>query len=147
MDAFLGYNQIRMNKEDQEKTAFIISQGLYYCKFIPFGLKNARTTYQRLVNKMFSKQIGQNMEVYMDDILVKSGKANLHLDYLRETFYTLRKYKIRLNPVKCVFEVSSGKFLRFMISQQGIEANPEKVKSILDMTSPRSVKEVQRLTG
>ena len=86
------------------------------------------------------------MEVYVDDILVKSRKVELHLDNLKETFDIMRKYQMRLNPVKCVFGVSSGKFLGFMVSQQGIEANPEKVKAILDMTSPRSVKEVQRLT-
>ena len=147
IDAFLGYNQIRMNEEDQEKTTFVTSQGLYYYKVMPFGQKNAGATYQRLVNQMFSKQIGRNMEVYVDDMLMKSRKAELHLDNLRETFDTLRKYQMRLNLVKCVFEVSSGKFLGFMVSQQGIEANPENVKAILDMTSPRSVKEVQRLTG
>ena len=82
------------------------------------------------------------MEVYVDNMLMKSKKAELHLDDLRETFDTLRKYRMKLNPVKCVFEVSSSKFLGFMVLQRGIEANPEKVKAILDMTSPRSVKEV-----
>ena len=114
---------------------------------MPFGLKNAGATYQRLVNQMFSRQIRWNMEVYVDDMLVKSRKVQLHLDDLRETFDTLRKYQMRLNPAKCVFGVSTGKFSGFMVSQRGIEANPEKVKPILDMTSPRSVKEVQRLTG
>ena len=87
------------------------------------------------------------MEVYVDNMLMKSKKAELHLDDLRETFDTLRKYRMKLNPVKCVFGVSSSKFLGFMVLQRGIEANPEKVKAILDMTSLRSVKEVQRLTG
>ena len=82
------------------------------------------------------------MEVYVDDMLVKSKRAEIHLDNLKETSDTLRKYQMRLNPVKCVFGVSSGKFLGFMVSQRGIEANPKKVKAILDMTSPRSVKEV-----
>ena len=92
MDAFLGYNQIRMVKEDQEKTAFITSQGLYCYKVMPFGLKNAGATYQRLVNKMFSQQIGRNMEVYVDDMLVKSKEKLIHLDDLKETFATLKKY-------------------------------------------------------
>ena len=87
------------------------------------------------------------MKVYMEDMLVKSKKAELHLDDLKETFNTLREYQMRLNPAKCVFGVSLGKFLGFMVSQRGIEANPEKVKAILDMTSPRYMKEVQRLTG
>ena len=83
----------------------------------------------------------------MDDMLIKSKRAESHLDDLRETFDTLRKYQMRLNPTKCVFGVSSGKFLGFIVSQRGIKANPEKVRAILDMTSPRNMKEVQRLTG
>ena len=147
MDAFSGYNQIKMDEEDQEKTAFITSQGLYCYKVMPFGLKNAGATYQRLVNKMFNKQIGRNMEVYMDDMLVKSKKELAHLDDLRETFATLKQYQMKLNPSKCVFRVASGKFLGFMVSQRGIEANPEKVHAIINMVSPRTVKEVQKLTG
>ena len=92
MDAFSRYNQIRMVEEDQEKTSFITSQGLYYYKVMPFGLKNTEATYQRLVNKMFSKQIGKNMEVYVDDMLVKSKEELAHLDDLKETFTTLRQY-------------------------------------------------------
>ena len=92
MDAFLGYNQIKMAKEDQEKTAFITSQDLYCYKVMPFGLKNAGATYHRLVNKMFSKQIGRNMEVYVNDMLLKSKEELAHLDYLKETFATLKQY-------------------------------------------------------
>ena len=91
MDTFSGYKQIRMAEEDQEKTAFITSQGLYCYKVMPFGLKNAGATYQRLVNKMFGQQIGRNMEVYVDDMLVKSKKELTHLDDLKETFATLKK--------------------------------------------------------
>ena len=82
MDAFSRYNQTKMAEEDQEKTAFITSQGLYYYKVMPFGLKNARATYQRLVNKIFNKQIGRNMEVNVDDVLVKSKEESTHLDDL-----------------------------------------------------------------
>ena len=147
MDAFLGYNQIKMAEEDQEKTAFITSQGLYCCKVMPFGLKNAEATYQRLVNKMFNKQIGRNMEVYVDDILVKSKEELAHLDDLKETFVTLKQYQMKLNLSKCVFGVGSGKFLGFVVSQRGIEANPEKVQAIINMASPKTIKEVQKLTG
>ena len=105
-----------MDEEGKEKTAFITSQGLYCYKVMPFGLKNAGATYQRLVNKMFNKQIGRNMEVYMDDMLVKSKEELVHLDDLRETFATLKKYQMKLNPSKCVFGVASGKFLGFMVS-------------------------------
>ena len=147
MDAFPGYNQILMKKKDQEKTAFVTSQDLYCYNVMPFGLKNASAMYQRLENQMFSKQIGRNMEVYVDDILVKSKEAKTHLEDLQETFDTLRRYRMKLNPMKCVFGVLSGKFLDFMVSHQGIEANPKKVRAILNMTSLRMVKEVQRLTG
>ena len=147
MDAFSGYNQIQMAEEDQEKTAFITSQGLYYYKFMPFGLKNAGATYQRLVNQMFKKQIGKNVKAYVDDMFVKSKEEKDHLDDLKETFNTLRQYKMKLNLSKCAFRVSSGKFLGFIVSQRGIEANPEKVRAILEMSLPRTTKEVQSLTG
>ena len=95
---------------------------------------------------MFNTQIGRNMEVYVDNMLIKSKEVESHLNDLEETFETLRRYQIRLNLAKCAFGVSSRKFLGFMISQRGIEANPKKVKAILEMTSPRNVKEVQKLT-
>ena len=147
MDAFSGYNQIKMDKADQEKTSFITSQGLFCYKVMPFGLKNAGATYQRLVNHMFRPQIGRNVEVYVDDMLVKSLNEGKHLNNLQEIFDTLRQYKIKLNPSKCAFGVSSGKFLEFMVSHKGIEANPDKIQAILDMKPPRSMKEVQSLTG
>ena len=114
---------------------------------MPFGLKNAGATYQRLVKKMFSNQIRRNMEVYVDDMLVKSKEELTHLDDLKEKFTTLRQYQMKLNPSKCAFGVVSGKFLEFMVSQRGIEANSEKVQAIIDMTSPKTVKEVQKLIG
>ena len=105
-----------MAEEDQEKTAFVTSQGLYCYKVMPFGLKNAEATYQRLVNQMFEKQIGRNVEVYINDMLVKSKEEEDHLDDLKETFNTLRQYNIKLNPSKCAFRISSRKFLGFMVS-------------------------------
>ena len=147
MDAFLGYNQIKMVEEDQEKIAFITSQGLYCYKVMPFRLKNAGAIYQRLVNKILSKLIGRNIEVYVDNMLVKSKEELTHLDDLKETFATLKQYQMKLNPNKCAFGVDSRKFLRFMVFQRGIEANPKKVKAILNMTSPKTVKKVQKLIG
>ena len=147
MDAFLGYNQIKLAEEDQEKNAFITSQGLYYYKVMPFGLKNAGATYQRFINKMFNKQIESNMEVYVDDMLVKSKEEFTHLDDIQETFMTLRRYQMKLSPSKCAFGVVPRKFLGFMVSQRGIEANPKKVRAILEMASPKTAKEVQKLTG
>ena len=96
---------------------------------------------------MFANQIGKTMEVYMDDMLVKSLKAHDHVRDLREMFTILRRYKMKLNPNKCAFGVESGKFLGYMVSLHGIEANPEKIKAILEMRSPQKVKEVQSLTG
>ena len=147
MDAFSGYNQIRMDEADQEKTSFVTNQGLFCYKVMPFGLKNAGATYQRLFNHMFRPQIGRNVEVYVDDMLVKSQDEGSHLDDLQETFDTLRQYSMELNPSKCAFGVSSGKFLGFMVSHRGIEANPDKIQAILDMKPPQNIKEVQSLTG
>ena len=125
-----------MDETDQEKTSFVISQGLFCYKVMPFGLKNAGATYQRLVNHMFRPQIGRNVEVYVDDMLVKSQDEERHLDDLHETFDTLRQYHMKLNPSKCAFGVSSGKFLGFMVSHRGIEANPNKIQAILGMKPP-----------
>ena len=96
---------------------------------------------------MFSKQIRRNMKVYVDDMLVKSKEESAHMDNLQEMFTTLGQYQMKLNPSKCTFRVALGKFLRFMVSQRGIEANLENVQAILEMTSLKTVKEVQKLTG
>ncbi|KAL0444775.1 UNVERIFIED_CONTAM: hypothetical protein Slati_2200200 [Sesamum latifolium] len=114
---------------------------------MPFGLKNAGATYQRLVDKIFRPQLGRNMEVYVDHMLVKSKEVRNHVEDLEETFVVLRKYRLKLNPKKCAFGVSGGCFLGFMVTQRGIEANPAKIKAILDMGSPTNINEVQRLTG
>ena len=100
MDAFSGYNQIQMHKDDQEKTSFVTSQDLFYYRVMPFGLKNAGTTYQRLMNKMFAPQIGRNVQVYVDDMLVKSRQEEDHLEDLKETFDTLYSYNMKLNARK-----------------------------------------------
>ena len=110
MDAFSGYNQISMDPSDQEKTAFVTRQGTYCYRVMPFGLKNAEATYQRLVSKMFQKKIGASMEVYIYDMLLKSVKAELHITHLAEAFQVLKSYNMKLNPAKCAFVVSAGKF-------------------------------------
>lgn len=100
---------------------------------MPFGLKNAGATYQRLVNRMFAKQIGKRVEVYIDDMLVKSQKAEQHLEHLTEAFDVLRKYNMKLNPAKCSFGVSSGKFLGYLVTKRGIEADPDQIRAIRDI--------------
>ena len=112
---------------------------------MPFGLKNAEATYQRLMNKMFTHQLGRSVQVYVDDMLVKSVRENDHLSNLQETFNTFRSYNMKLNPSKCAFGVTVGKFLGFMVFQRGIEVNPEKVRAILELEPPRTVKAVQSL--
>ena len=129
------------------KKSFVTAQGTYCYRVMPFGLKNAGATYQRLVNRMFQKQIGTTMEVYIDDMLVKSTTAELHIAHLSEAFQILRNYNMKLNSAKCAFGVSTGKFLGFIVNHQEIEANPDKIKTVLNMPSPSGIKEVQRLTG
>ena len=136
-----------MEEADQEKTSFVISQGLFYYKVMSFELKNAKAMYQKLMNKMFTHQIGRNVQVYVDDMLVKSLCENDHLGDLRETFNTLHSYNMKLNPNKCAFRVTTEKFLGFMVSQRGIEVNPEKIWAIIELEPQKTVKGVQSLNG
>ncbi|KAL0355694.1 UNVERIFIED_CONTAM: Retrovirus-related Pol polyprotein from transposon [Sesamum radiatum] len=147
MDASQGYHQIMLAPEDHKRVSFITSDGTFCYVAMPFGLKNAGVTYQRLVDKIFRPQLGRNMEVYVDDMLVKSKNAHDHVEDLNETFAVLRRYRLKLNPRKCAFGVSGGTFLGFMVTQRGIETNPDKIKAILDMGPPNNINEVQRLTG
>ncbi|XP_024190652.1 uncharacterized protein LOC112194667 [Rosa chinensis] len=142
-----GYNQIRMNPTDEEHTAFTTDKGLYCYQVMPFGLKNAGATYQRLVNSMFEEVIGTIIEVYMDDMLVKSLTLKDHVTNFSIFFAIILRNGMRLNPQKCIFGVEVGKFLGYIISHRGIEANPEKVQAILDTVSPTYRNEVQSLTG
>ncbi|GKV50976.1 hypothetical protein SLEP1_g57654 [Rubroshorea leprosula] len=147
LDAYSGYHQVPMAPEDEEKTSFYAGDEIYCYVMMPFGLKNAGATYQKMVTIVFRAQIGKNLEVYVDDIVVKSLKAENHLVDLDETFNNLRKNRMRLNPAKCIFGVESGKFLGFMVSRRGIEVNPEKIRAIAEMEPPKSIKDIQRLTG
>ncbi|PKA50461.1 RNA-directed DNA polymerase like [Apostasia shenzhenica] len=137
LDAFSGYHQIWMAKEDEEKTTFITNYGTYCYRVMPFGLKNAGATYQRMIDTVFKNQRGRNLEAYVDDVLVKSKTLTEHLGDLREMLDTLRRYNLKLNPAKCTFGAASGKFLGYLVSVRGIEANPDKISTILSMPSPR----------
>nr|KYP59182.1 Retrovirus-related Pol polyprotein from transposon 17.6 [Cajanus cajan] len=147
MDAYSGYNQIRMHPADEDKTAFIADQANYCYKVMPFGLKNAGATYQRLMDKVLVDQLGRNGEAYVDDMVLKSMSLDRHLDDWKELFETIGKYQLKLNPEKCSFGVQAGKFLGFLLTHRGIEANPEKCSAIINMRSPSTVKEVQQLAG
>ncbi|MCI21844.1 gag-pol polyprotein, partial [Trifolium medium] len=147
MDAYSGYNQIKMNPADAPYMAFMSNTCNYFYNVMPFGLKNVGATYQRLMDKVFSNQIGKNLEVYIDDMVVKTADDGEHDKDLADILQSVRKYNMRLNPAKCSFGVQAGKFLGFLLTHRGIEANPEKCQAIIDMRSPTSVKEVQQLTG
>ena len=147
LDAFSGYHQIRMSVEDEEKTAFISPLGCHCYTRMPFGLKNAGATFQRVMRMCLGSQMGRNAEAYVDDIVVKSQEQGTLIEDLRETFGNLRKIQIKLNPEKCVFGVPSGKLLGFLVSHRGIEANPDKIKAIEGLTAPRRIKDVQRING
>ncbi|XP_059669126.1 uncharacterized protein LOC132314260 [Cornus florida] len=121
LDAYSSYNQIPMHPEDKEKTTFITEKGTYCYRVMPFGLKNTRATYQRLINKIFDEMLGKTVEAYINDIVVKSKKKEEHPKHLQEVFDTLRKYNMKLNPSKCSFAVSSGQFLDHIINKRGIE--------------------------
>ncbi|XP_071713651.1 uncharacterized protein [Rutidosis leptorrhynchoides] len=124
LDAYKGYHQIQMAEEDEEKTSFFTSKGIYCYKKMPFGLKNAGATYQRLVDKVFRKQLGRNVEAYVDAMVIKSPEESTLLRDIQETFDTLQTVNMKLNPKKCSFGVEEGKFLGYYITKKGILANP-----------------------
>ena len=125
LDAFQGYDQIPLALKDQKKTAFVTPTGNYHYKVMPFGLKNVGSTYQRMMTRMFEPQLGKNIEIYVDDMVVKSKVASDHLGDLGDIFDILRRHKLRLNASKCSFSVGSGKFLGYMVMHRGIEVNPD----------------------
>nr|ABF98738.1 retrotransposon protein, putative, Ty3-gypsy subclass [Oryza sativa Japonica Group] len=147
LDCYSGYHQIRLKESDCLKTSFITPFGAYCYITMPFGLKNAGATYQRMIQRCFSIQIGHNIEAYVDDVVVKTKQKDDLIADLEETFTSIRAFKMKLNPEKCIFGVPSGKLLGFMVSQRGIQANPEKINAILNMKPPSSQKDVQKLTG
>nr|MCH9869552.1 reverse transcriptase family protein [Serratia marcescens] len=147
VDAYSGYHQIKMNPEDEEKTAFIVNQGTYCYRVMPFGLKNAGATFQRLVDRVFEPIRGRVVEAYVDDLVIKSKEVLGHPEAMKETFEILRQHRMKLNPSKCTFGVPAGKFLGFLVSERGIEANPDKIKAILEMKAPKNRKQIQSLNG
>ena len=125
LDAFQGYHQIPLALENQEKTAFVTPTGNYHYKVMPFGLKNAGSIYQKMMTRMLKSQLGKNIEIYVDDMVVKSKVVSEHLGDLGSIFDVLRRHKLHLNASKCSFGVGSGKFLGYMVMHKGIEVNPD----------------------
>ena len=146
LDTFQGYHQIALAAEDQEKTVFISPDANYHYTMIPFGLKNAGATYQRMMTRMFRDKIGRTVEVYIDDMVVKSKQEKRHIDNLKEVFEVLRWHKLHFNADKCAFGVGVGKFLGYMITYRGIEINPNQIKAVEHLRPPSNSKEVQVLT-
>nr|GEX24790.1 reverse transcriptase domain-containing protein [Tanacetum cinerariifolium] len=146
-NAYKGYHQIQMVKKDEEKIAFITSQGIFCYTKMPFGLRNAGATYQRLVDKAFHKQIGRNLEVYVGDLVIKIRTKDEIVRDIEETFKTLRKINMKLNPKKCTFGVEEGTFLGYKVSIRGLKVCPDKVDIISSLPSPKCLKDVQKLNG
>jgi hypothetical protein len=139
LDAYSGYHQIRMKESDQLATSFITPFGMYYYITMPFGLRNVGATYQRCMNHVFGEHIGRTVEAYVDDIVVKTRKASDLLTDLETTFKCLKVKGVKLNPEKCVFGVPRGMLLGFIVSERCIEANPEKIAAITNMTPTQGI--------
>jgi hypothetical protein len=135
-----------MAEEDLSKTTFICLGfiGLFEWVVMTFGLKNAGATYQRAMNLIFHELLGNTVEVYIDDIVVKSAEFSSHIDDLRKAFDKIRRYDLKMNTRKCAFGVSAGKFLGFIIHEHGIEVEPDRIKSIRNVGPPTCKVEVQK---
>uniref|UniRef100_A0A2N9GF52 RNA-directed DNA polymerase n=1 Tax=Fagus sylvatica TaxID=28930 RepID=A0A2N9GF52_FAGSY len=147
MDGFSGYNQIFMSPRDAEKTAFRTPIGNFYYTVMPFGLKNAGATYQRTMTAMFHDMMHREIEDYVDDIVVKSKTRGDHFSILKKVFERCRLYKLKMNPLKCAFGVSAGKFLGFLVHRRGIDVDPARSSAIATMKPPTTHKELKSFLG
>jgi hypothetical protein len=147
LDAYSGFHQIQMSRKDRKHTAFVTVDGLYCYVVMPYGLKNALPTFVRAMSTTFGDLIRDKVEVYVDDIVVKTMRGSTLVEDLTLVFDKLRATRTKLNPDKCVFGVCAGKLLGFLVSYRGIEANPEKIKAIEAMRPLARIKNVQKLTG
>ena len=126
-----------MAEEDKKKTAFMTESGNCYCNVMPFGLRNAGATYQRMMNKVYNKEhLGDILEVYRNDMVIKSQQEVDHSAHLKRVFEQTRKYNMRLNPEKCTLGVQASKFLSFYLTERGIEANPNKWQALPSFPRP-----------
>ncbi|GKA88821.1 reverse transcriptase domain-containing protein [Tanacetum coccineum] len=135
-----------MTKKDEEKTTFHTEERVFCYTKMPFGLKNTGVTYQRLVDSAFKEQIGVNLEAYVDDMVIKSRTEQDIIKDIEQTFSTLRRINMKLNPKKCSFSMEEGKFLGYIVTSEGIRGNPEKTKAVMDMPSPKTLKLMQSLS-
>ena len=142
LDVFQGYHQIALAPEDQGKTTFISPDANYHYTVMPFGLKNAGATYQRIMTTMFRDKIRRMVEVYINDMVMKSKQEGQHIEDLQGTFKVLWQHKLCLNTEKCVFGVGAGKFLGYLITNQGIEINHDQIDVVRRLNLPSNLKEV-----
>jgi hypothetical protein len=149
MDGHSGYNQIFIVEEDVHKTAFRCpgSIGTFEWIVMPFGLKNAGETYQRAMNLIFHDMLHKFMEVYIDDVVVKSQTFEEHIECLEKAFLRMRRHQLKMNPLKCAFGVKARNFLGFLVHDRGIEIDKNKAKAIIQAKPPTNKKELQRLLG
>jgi hypothetical protein len=147
LDAYSGFHQIQMSRKDRKHTAFVTVDGLYYYVVMPYSLKNSLPTFVRAMSKTFGDLIRDRVEVYVVDIVVKTKRGSTLVEDLTQIFDKLQATHMKLNPEKCIFGVSAGKLLGFLVSHRGIEANREKIKAIETMRPPARIKDVQKLTG
>ncbi|GJS48002.1 reverse transcriptase domain-containing protein [Tanacetum coccineum] len=147
LDAYKGYHQIKMAKEDEKKTTFITSQEIFCYSKMPFGFKNDGATYQRLGDKAFQKQIGRNLEVYVDDLVIKSCLEQEVIRDIEEIFNTLKEINMELNPKKCTFGMREDTFLGYKVNVDGLRVCPNKVEAVLSLPSLKCLKDVQKLNG
>jgi len=147
MDSSSGYNQIKIAPKNMTKTTFTIEWGIYCYIVMLFGLKNAGATYQRIATALLHYMMHNEVEVYIDDMIMKSKDKRGHITNLRKFFERIKAYKLRLNPQKCTFGVIAGKLLDFLVSDKGIEVDSSKIKAILDMPPPKHEKEIRGFLG
>ena len=146
-DCYVGYHQILMDVEDVEKTAFITPWGVYHYKVMTFGLKNEGATYMRAMTTIFHDMIHKEIEVYVDDVIIKYPESLGHLTHLKKLFDSLHRYNLKLNPAKCIFGVPARKLLGFIVSRRCIELDPSKIKAIQELPPPKTRKEVMSFLG
>ena len=130
VDCYACYHQILMDEEDAEKTCFNTPCSVYHYRVMPFGLKNVGATYMRAMTIIFHDMIHKDIEVYVNDFIIKSRESMDHLTYLKKFYDCLRRYNLKFNPAKCAFGVPPGKLLGFIVSRRGIELDPSKIKAI-----------------
>jgi hypothetical protein len=149
LDGNVRYSHIFMAEEDASKMAFICPCFIHLFEWVvmTFGLKNVGTTYMMVMNLIFHELLGNTMEVYIDDIVIKSAEFGSHITDLRKAFDKICRYGLKMNPHKCAFGVSAGKFLGFIIHEHGIEIDPDRIKFIRNVGAPTCKLEVQEFLG